>query len=115
MQQAAKAQNEAGTSAEAKKAAQTAKRVRQALAKKQAKEAKKLQGYEEKFAAMEQASKLLPTRPSPSCTTLGTQRQDPSPSASRMGSGLALHAVTAEKELLGGNRKRCGHCYVPTR
>ena len=43
-----------------KKIALREKRVRQAKAKKQAKEAQKLKGYEEKFAAMDEASKLPP-------------------------------------------------------
>ena len=99
VQQAAKAQNETGTSAEAKKAALTAKRVRQALAKKQAKEAKKLHKYEEKFAAMEQARKLPPDEAEPIVHHTRDQKaQNPSPSASRVGSGVALHAVTAEQK-----------------
>ena len=43
-----------------KKIALAKKRVRQAKAKRQTKEAQKLQGYEEKLAAMEKASKLPP-------------------------------------------------------
>ena len=56
-----------------KKIALAKKRVRQAQAKRQAKEAQKLQGYEEKFAAMEKASKLPPrTGRNPSCLNLVT-------------------------------------------
>ena len=94
-QQAAKAQNEAGSDAEAKKAAQTAKRVRQALAKKQAKEAKKLHDYEEKFAAMEQARKLPPDEAEP----IMHHTRDPK-------------ARPAPKRIAGGFRTSppCGDC-----
>ena len=56
-----------------KKIALAKKRVRQAQAKRQAKEAQKLQRYEEQFAAMEEAYKLPPsTGRSQSCLNLVT-------------------------------------------